>query len=110
MALSENESVLRHVRAFPYTASATITGEVIRSSAMALLHTIIIGSHTALSFKLWNSATGAANPIGSTYTPAAGSSVINFTLPIEFSNGIYVTSAGSFRDGANGSGLTFLVN
>ena len=112
MALGENQSTLKYLQAVPVVASATVYGQAIRSSAGGCLHSIYISSHTGLTFKLWNSATGPANAIGSTYTAPAGSSVVNFTVPIEFSNGIWVTTSPilAHSDGAGGSGLTFNVN
>jgi hypothetical protein len=111
MAFGENQSNLTYIKATPITASATVIGQTIRSSA-TVLSSILISSHTALTFKLWDCATAAVNPIGSTYTPAAGSSVINFQIPIEFVNGIWMTHspALAFQGGiGGGSGLVFNV-
>ncbi len=106
--LADNQSNLVYVKAVPFVGSATASSEVIRSSANGLLHGIIIGSHSALfTFKLWNSATGMANPILGTFTPAAGSVQYNFSVPIEFTNGIFATYK---PDGDLSANITYLIN
>src|SRR6185436_3553123 len=93
MALGENQSNLPYIKATPYQASAGQSSEVIRASANGMLHGIIFSSHSPnFAIKLWNSATGPANAVFGTFTPPAGSQVLNFSVPIEFSNGIFVTN------------------
>jgi len=88
----ENQNSLVYFRAVPFNTSATVYGQTVGASAVAL-HSVLVTSHSGGTFKLWNHPTSPINPIGGTYTLAAGSQVLNFQVPIEFTNGLYITTA-----------------
>ena len=50
---------------------------------------IIVNSHSSGTFKLYDGLTSAGTLILNTYTPASGSSVIEFPEEIEFYTGLY---------------------
>lgn len=64
------------------------------TSNPAVLHSIIINSHTTGTFRVSNGTLTAQTPIQGTYTPAAGSSVIEFDL-IDCPNGILIETGGT---------------
>lgn len=61
-------------------------------SGAGILHKVIVNSHSTGTFRLYDGLT-AVNPIGGTYTPATGSSVIDFNLA--FNTGLYYVKGGT---------------
>jgi hypothetical protein len=77
------------------TASATAVARQI-STSRAVLSKVIVNSHTSAAFRFANGTTTNYTPIGGSYTPAAGSSVIEFGEVDAFSGGLVMLVAGTF--------------
>lgn len=58
------------------------------------LHEIIVNSHTTGTWRLCNGTATSNTAIGGTYTPASGSSTVDYK-ELEFTSGIYIQTAGT---------------
>ena len=81
----------------------TATGAV--TTGPGSVEKIVVGSHNASTFRLWDGTDQATTPITGTYTPATGSSVI--LLEAVFNTALYVSATSS---GTNTIDYTFLIN
>lgn len=70
----------------PVSANALI------KSGAGVLHKVVVNSHSSGTFRLYDGLT-AVNPMGGTYTPATGSSVIDLNLA--FNTGLYFVTGGT---------------
>jgi len=68
------------------------TGQI--TSSHAVLHEVIVNSHSSGTWRLCNGTATSNSAVGGTYTPAAGSSVVAYK-ELEFTNGIYVETSGT---------------
>lgn len=89
---AQNQNVATWVRS-QGTNFAT-RGQVTANAAV--LHKLIVNSHTTGTFRLANGTSTSLSFVQGTYTPATGSSVIEFES-LEFPNGIFVETGGTIN-------------
>lgn len=62
----------------------------------AVLHSVIVNSHSTGTFRLAKGTATSLTYLQGTYTPATGSSTIEFK-ELEFTDGIYVVTGGTIN-------------
>lgn len=88
----QNKSVATWYKA--QGSNITATGQI--TTKHSVLHAILVNSHTTGSFRIANGTATAFTAAGGTYTPAAGSSVIEYK-ELEFASGMYIQTAGTLN-------------
>lgn len=72
------------------------TGNTLLQTGAGVLYGVIINSHTSGVIRFYDGIAGTSGaPIGGSYTPAAGSSVVTFPQPLEMKVGVWVQTSGT---------------
>jgi len=71
------------------------TTSALIKTGVGKVYGFIINSHTSGTLKLWDNTSAATTVIINTYTFTAGSGVVTFPEPINFTVGLYATIGGT---------------
>ena len=75
--------------------STNTTASALIKTGAGLVYGIVVNSHTSGTVKLWNALTATGTVLVNTYTFPAGSQVVTFPEPINFTTGLYCTIGGT---------------